>query len=74
MTLAVNDAGRLDPPVIDSITIDVYDDSCQAAKAAGPVEFDITDIDQDCITNFGDFAIMAAAWLIDYASTEPFAR
>jgi hypothetical protein len=74
MTLAVNDAGRLDPPVIDSMTIEVYDDACLAAMAAGPVEYDKTDIDGNCITAFPDFAVMAAAWLNDYALTGPVAK
>ena len=56
------------------MTIDVYDDSCLAAKAAGPVEIDATDIDGNCITNFGDFAVMAATWLDDYKSTGPVAK
>jgi len=57
MTLAVNDAGRTDPPVKSIMTIDVYDDACLATKAAGPVELDITDIDENCITAFPDFAV-----------------
>jgi len=32
MTLAVNNAGRLEPPVKDIMTIDVYDDGCKAAN------------------------------------------
>ena len=74
MTLAVNDDGRADLPVTDSMTIDVYDDSCLAAKALGTVELDITDVDQDCITAFPDFAVMAAAWLSDYTLTGPVAK
>ena len=72
MTLAVNNAD--DPSgdaVTDAMTIDVYDDSCLAAKAAGPVEIDSTDIDDNCITDFKDFALMAATWLDDYTLTEP---
>jgi len=70
MTLAVNNEGRTDPPIIDSMTIEVYDDSCLAAKALGTVELDITDVDQDCITAFPDFALMATTWLDDYTLTE----
>jgi hypothetical protein len=72
MTLSVTLEGK--DPVKDTMTIDVYDDSCQAAKAAGPVEFDITDIDENCITNFADFAVMAATWLDDYTLTEAVAK
>ncbi len=71
MTLAVNNEGRLDPPVTDTMTIDVYDDACLAAKATGSVELDPTDIDENCITNFVDFAVMATAWLDDYTLTGP---
>ncbi len=74
MTLAVNNEGRIEPPITDTMTIDVYDDSCQAAKAAGLVEFDITDVDQDCITAFPDFAVMAITWLVDYTLTAPEAK
>jgi hypothetical protein len=69
MTLAVTLEGK--EPVTDSMTIDVYDDSCLAAIALGMEAFDITDLDQDCITNFTDFALMAATWLDDYALTGP---
>jgi hypothetical protein len=69
MTLAVTLPGK--DPVTDTMTIDVYDDACLAAKAAGPVVFDPTDIDENCITNFKDFAVMAATWLDDYTLTEP---
>jgi len=71
LTLAVNNEGRLEPPVTDTMTIDVYDDSCLAAKAVGPVELDPTDIDGDCITAFEDFALMAIAWFDDYSLKEP---
>jgi len=74
LTLAVNNEGRLEPAVEDTMTIDVYDDSCLAAKAAGTVELDPTDFDGNCITNFEDFAVMAATWLYDYTLTEPVAK
>jgi hypothetical protein len=72
MTLAVNNAGN--PPgdaVIDTMAIDVYDDACLAAKAVGPVEIARTDVDDNCITDFKDFAVMATTWLDDYTLTEP---
>ena len=71
LTLAVNNEGRLEPPVTDTMTIDVYDDSCLAAKAAGSVELDPTDIDGNCITAFEDFALMAITWFDDYSLKEP---
>jgi len=71
MTLAVNNEGRTDPPVRDTMTVHVYDDACLAAKAAGPVEIDRTDLDGNCITNFKDFALLASSWLDDYEATGP---
>ena len=69
MTLAVTLEGK--GPVEDSMTIDVYDDNCLAAKATDTVELDPTDFDDNCITNLADFAKVAADWLVDYAITEP---
>jgi hypothetical protein len=74
LTLAVNNVGRALPPVTDTMTIDVYDDNCQAAKAAGLLELDPTDIDGNCITDFDDFAVMATTWLDDYTLKEPVAK
>ena len=71
LTLAVNNEGRVEPPVQDTMTIDVYDDACLAAKATGSVELDPTDFDANCITNLADFAEMALTWLVDYTLTEP---
>jgi len=72
LTLAVNNKGN--PPeeaVKDTMTIDVYDDSCLAAIDLGLAVIDPTDIDGNCITNFEDFAVMAITWLDDYTLTEP---
>jgi len=69
MTLAVTLEGK--DPVTDTMTIDVYDDSCLAAKAAGLAAIDPTDFDENCITNFADFAVMATTWLVDYTLTAP---
>jgi len=56
----------------DTMTIDVYDNVCLAALASNPeLDYDLGDISEDCITNLDDFAEMAAAWLVDYSSTEP---
>ena len=74
LTLAVNNVGRLELPVTDAMTIDVYDDACLAAIDLGQAVFDSTDLNQDCITNFEDFAVMATTWLDDYALTEPVAK
>ena len=71
MTIAVNNEGRVDPPLTSTMTIDVYDDSCLAAKSVGTVELDPTDFDDNCITNLADFAVLAADWLVDYEITGP---
>ena len=62
LTLAVNNEGRLGPPVENTMTIDVYDDACQAAIGKLGADYP-TDFDENCITNFQDFAELAAAWL-----------
>jgi len=68
LTLAVTDGTDA---YENSMTIDVYDDACLAAQAAGLAVIDPTDIDENCITNFGDFAVMATTWLDDYTLTGP---
>ena len=70
LTLAVNDELNT-TPVEDTMTIDVYDNNCLAAKAAGLAEIDPGDINADCITNIADLAEMALTWLVDYTLTEP---
>jgi hypothetical protein len=35
---------------------------------------DPTDLDENCITNFADFAVMTTTWLDDYALTGPVAK
>jgi hypothetical protein len=72
MTLAVTLEGK--DPVTDTMTIDVYDDACLAAKAVGLAVIDPTDFDKNCITNFTDFAVLAATWLDDYTLTEAVAK
>ena len=67
LTLAVTLEGK--DPVTDTMTIDVYDDACLAAEAAGTLVLDPTDIDENCITNFADFAVIATTWLVDYTLT-----
>jgi hypothetical protein len=56
----------------DQMEINVYGDSCEAAKnhpsgyTAPPYDFN-----DDCIVNFIDFAMFAAAWLEDASLTGP---
>jgi hypothetical protein len=65
MTLTVTVSGK--GPVKDTMTIDVYDNACDAA---GPVDHK-TDFNGDCKTNLIDFAMMAAMWLDGYELTGP---
>ncbi|MHC4656812.1 MAG: C25 family cysteine peptidase [Planctomycetota bacterium] len=90
LTLAVNNEGRLEPPVVDTMTIDVYDDACMAAIGKGLAADYPADFDGNCIINFEDFAVMATTcldgselqelaemattWLVDYTLTEPVAQ
>jgi len=69
LTLEVDDS--VNPPVTDVMTIDVYDNNCLAAKAAGLAETDAGDFDADCDTDIEDFVEMALTWLVDYELTEP---
>ena len=72
LTLAVTLEGK--DPVTDTMTIDVYDDACLAAIDLGLAVIDPTDLDENCITNFEDIAVMATTWLVDYTLTEPVAK
>ncbi|UCG49785.1 MAG: hypothetical protein JSU94_08375 [Phycisphaerales bacterium] len=70
LTLTVNDG--VNPPVTDALEIDVYDDACEAARIGKHLAADYPgDFDQNCITDFGDLALMAAKWLNDTGLTEP---
>jgi hypothetical protein len=53
------------------MTIEVYDSPCLAAIGAGIEEFDVTDLDGDCITGIGDFAKLAKTYLVDYEIPDP---
>jgi len=74
LTLAVNNVGSGKTDVTNTMKIDVYADSCLAAQAVAPVEFDPADLNQDCITDLIDFAEMAATWLNDHALSGPVAK
>ena len=72
LTLAVNLQGRTEEPdVEDTMTIDVYDDSCLAAIGVGQAEIDPGDFDEDCDTDFEDYAILAEKWLVNYELSAP---
>ena len=64
LTLAVNNVGRTEPDVIDTMSIDVYDDACKAAIGKGLRAENPTDIvGDDCVTDLADLAEMARKWL-----------
>jgi hypothetical protein len=60
----------------DTMAIDVYDDACLAAQVVSSPSkpFDPSDFDENCTTDLRDYAILAAAWLVDYALTAPVAK
>jgi len=70
LRLAVNNEGSVNPPVPDTMTIDVYDDACAAARWGVGLTHEI-DLDGNCIINFADFALMATTWLDDSSLTAP---
>ena len=54
----------------DLMKIDVYDDACLAAIAAGKKADNPTDIaGDDCLTNLADFAALAKTWLANKGLT-----
>jgi hypothetical protein len=71
VTVALNDVFN-PTPVVDTMTIDVYDTACQAIRdGANQGVNNLTDIDGDCNTTLIDFAAIAANWMIDTSSTGP---
>ena len=72
LRLTVDDGEN--PPVTDAVRINVYDDACLAAKAAGLGADNPGDFDGNCITGFEDLAEAAAKWLTGNALTAPVAK
>ena len=70
LTLAVNDEGN-PTPVTDSITIDVYDDACQAARLGVGLS-ELADFDLDCNIDLDELEHTALQWLVDTSPTEAF--
>lgn len=46
----------------DTVTVNVYENGCDAAKAAG-VELLVGDFNEDCVVDIGDAMVMAGDWL-----------
>jgi len=71
LTLSVNNVGSGKDDVVDAMTIDVYDDACEAAIGTGLTANNPADLDRNCIIDFDDFALMATTWLDDNSLTVP---
>ncbi len=69
LTLAVYGEGK-PMPVEDTLTIDVYNDTCLASLAAG-IPLDEMDLDGNCVINLEESAKMAETWLVDYEIEDP---
>ena len=66
LTLAVDDVYK------DTMTIDVYDDACEAARIGKGLAADNPgDFDGNCITDANDLAELATKWLNDTGLTGP---
>ena len=75
LTLAVNNVGSGKADVTDTMTIDVYDDACLAARfGVGLAADNPADFDGNCITGLEDLAEVATKWLNDTRLTEPIAK
>jgi hypothetical protein len=72
LTLTVNNG--VNPPVEDTMTIDVYDDACLAAIGKGLAGGNPADFDGNCIIDFEDLAVMASKWLAQGGLTEPIVK
>ena len=57
--------------VTDTMTIDAYDDPCLAAIGGGLATLDPGDFDEDCDTDFEDYAALAEKWLVYYEISAP---
>jgi hypothetical protein len=55
----------------DIVTINAYNDSCEAAKALPDYEPTPGDLNGDCIVDDLDLAILQENWLKDNSLTEP---
>jgi len=72
LTLFVDDHFEFNPPLEETMMIDVYDDACYAAIGAGVVN--PSDINVNCITGLEDLAEMLLTWTDDNALTAPIVK
>lgn len=59
LTLTADDG---DKDTSDTVTVNVYETACDAAKGAG-VELIVGDVNEDCVVDMGDAMVMAGDWL-----------
>jgi hypothetical protein len=72
LTLDVNKEGRVEPPIRDTMKIDVYDNACKAARIGKNLAEDNPgDFNGDCITDANDLAELATNWVNDTGLTAP---
>jgi hypothetical protein len=74
LTVRVNDEANPTYILKDSMTIDVYSDDCEAAKAAGFGADNPGDLDEDCDTDIDDLVAAVETWLNDTSLTESVAK
>ncbi|MCF7956359.1 MAG: hypothetical protein K9M75_11195, partial [Phycisphaerae bacterium] len=74
LSLSVSDGGT-NPTMTDSMSIEVYDDACQAARFGLSLAADKpTDLNGDCVTDLKDFAQLATTWLDNNALAAPIVK
>ena len=56
-------AGDGDITSSDTVTINVYSDACESAKADPDFELLFGDADEDCDVDIDDFVVFAGNWL-----------
>jgi len=55
----------------DTITINVYNDGCEAAKSLPDYVIPVGDLNGDCKVDEADLALLEENWLTDHSLTEP---
>jgi hypothetical protein len=71
LTVEVTDEANPTYMLKDSMTIDVYDNACQAARVGlDKAKDNLADVNADCDTNLDDLVLVAEKWLSDTGLTE----
>ena len=55
----------------DTVTINVYNDGCEATQSLPDYEPTLGDLNNDCIVDDLDLAILQENWLTETSPTEP---